>query len=385
MVTRPPTSAHLAEYCAIVRELWIRRRLIGEGMTLIRRAHECDGDKVESLLDEAAGRLAMIGEFAAPPEDTMRPLKDGLLAAIDTIELTYKHRGHVTGVPTGFHDLDRMTGGFKPGQFVILAARPAMGKTAMAMNLAIHAAQAERMGGPVAFFSLEMTFEELATRALCTEAELNLQRVRDGFLSAQKMDALPIVGNRLAGTPLYIDDTAALSIQEFRRRARVAVKKRGVKLIVIDYLQLMKSSTRRAEGNRVLELSEISGGIKQTAKDLKIPIIALAQLSRKVEERTGSRPQMADLRESGTLEQDADVIGLIYRPEYYVQTDEKRAAASEKAGLTLETWEKLAELIIAKQRNGPVGSVNLQFEKEFARFGNSTAKLYSGDDEERQQ
>jgi replicative DNA helicase len=241
------------------------------------------------------------------------------------------------------------------------------------------------MGGPVAFFSLEMTFEELATRALCTEAEINLQRVRDGFLTAQQMDVLPIVGNRLAGTPLCIDDTAALSIQEFRRRARVAVKKRGVKLIVIDYLQLMKSSTRRAEGNRVLELSEISGGIKQTAKDLKIPIIALAQLSRKVEERTGSRPQMADLRESGTLEQDADVIGLIYRPEYYVQVEEKRIAAAEKAKLDLETWEKLAEIIIAKQRNGPVGSVNLQFEKEFARFGNSTAKLYSGAEEERQQ
>lgn len=384
MFSTVPTAANLEHYCAIVREKWIRRRLIGEGMHLIKRAYDTDGDKVEALLDEANGRLAAIGEHASPSDVPLRKLSDGLLSACDSIEATYKHRGSVTGVPTGFNDFDRMTGGLKGAQLIIIAARPAMGKTAFAMNVAVNASKPSRTGGPVAVFSLEMGFEELATRVLCTEAELNLQRVRDGFLSSQKMAALPEAAQRLYDMPIYIDDTAALSVQEFRRRARLAVKLLGVKLIVIDYLQLMKSNTKRASENRVQELGEVSRGLKQVAKELNVPVIALAQLSRKVEERPQSRPQISDLRESGDIEQDADIVGMLYRPEYYVTAGEKREAAAQKAEMSLEDWERSAELIIGKQRNGPVGTVPLRFEKEFARFSNRTTALYSNNEEERQ-
>ena len=384
MFSNVPTAANLECYCQIVREKWMRRKLIGEGMHLIKRAYNQDGDKIEALLDEANGRLAAIADLAGPEDTPMRKLSDGLLAACDSIESTYRHRGSVTGVPTGFVDFDRMTGGLKGAQLVIVAARPAMGKTAFAMNVAVNASKPSRTGGPVAVFSLEMGFEELATRVLCTEAELNLQRVRDGFLSSSKMEALPDVAQRLAHVPIYIDDTAALSIQEFARRCRRAVKAYGIKLVIVDYLQLMKSNTKRASENRVQELGEVSRGLKQVAKELNLPVIALAQLSRKVEERPQSRPQISDLRESGDIEQDADIVTMLYRPEYYVTKAEKREEAAEKAQLSLEDWERSAELIVGKQRNGPVGTVNLKFDKEFARFSNRTNSLYSNNEEEHQ-
>lgn len=372
------TALNVGYYLEILREKYIGRQIIQVATDVGRRAFD-EGEPMSALLDEAQARILAIAADASTTE-TIRHFREGVHEAVDQIELTYKHRGDVTGLATGFVQLDRMTGGLEGGQMIVIAGRPSMGKTALGVNIAEHVAlrrerHKEPAPLPVAIFSLEMPFVQLCTRLLCSNANLNLQRVRDGFLPHEKMVDLARVAGRLSEAPIYIDDTASLSIQQFRARARRAVRKMGVKLIVIDYLQLMKSASKRAAENRVLELTEISGGIKLAARELNVPIIALAQLNRDAEKRTGSRPQMADLRECGAIEQDADMVGLIYRPEYYAKDDDTR---SELAGK--------AELILAKQRNGPVGPIALTFLKEFSRFENPAGQdLYSNDPEHRQQ
>jgi replicative DNA helicase len=283
------------------------------------------------------------------------------MEAIEEIEQLYENRGAITGLPTGFIELDRMTSGLHPAEMIVIAAGPSMGKTAFAMNIAEHVALDVRKA--VAVFSLEMSSPQLVQRMLCSRGKINLQKIRNGFLSERDFPTLTAAAAKLAESPLFIDDTAGLTISELRAKARRLKSQQDIQLIVIDYLQLLRGSSRRSQENRQLEISEISAGIKALAKELCIPIIVIAQLNRQPELRGNGTPRLSDLRESGSIEQDADVVGLLVRAEYY-ETDEN--AKQEMAGE--------AELIIAKQRNGPVGEVPLVFLKEFTRF-ESRAKL----------
>jgi replicative DNA helicase len=288
-------------------------------------------------------------------KDHTLSMKDQVMEAIESIEKLYERRGGITGISTGFVEFDRITNGLHPAEMIVIAARPSMGKTALAMNIAEHVAVHEKL--PVAVFSLEMSAQQLVQRLLCSRARVNLQKVRDGFLAERDFPSLTAAASRLAEAKIFIDDTAGLTILELRAKARRLKAKEDIQLIVVDYLQLLRSMTRRAQDNRQLEISEISAGIKGLAKELKVPIIVLAQLNRQPEARTGGKPRLSDLRESGSIEQDADLVGLLVRPELYEDDEETRA---EKEGE--------AELIIAKQRNGPVGEIRLTFLKEFTRF-----------------
>ena len=283
------------------------------------------------------------------------------MEAIEQIEKLYETRGSVTGLPTGFIELDRMTSGLHAAEMIVIAARPSMGKTALAMNIAEHVAM--EIGKAVAVFSLEMSSQQLVQRILCSRAKVDLQRVRNGFLSERDFPNLTAAASQVAAAKMFIDDTAGLSITELRAKARRLKSQQDIQLIVIDYLQLLRSMSRRAQDNRKLEISEISAGIKALAKELNLPIIVIAQLNRQPDTRAkeGGRPRLSDLRESGSIEQDADLVGLLVRPEYYETDDE---AKLERAGE--------AELIIAKQRNGPTGDVPLTFLKQYTRFESRT-------------
>ena len=277
------------------------------------------------------------------------------MGALESIEKLWERRGGITGISTGFVELDRMTNGMHEAEMIVIAARPSMGKTALAMNIAEHVAINGKL--PVAVFSLEMSSQQLVQRLLCSRARVNLQKVREGFLAERDFPSLTAAASKLAEAQIFIDDSASLSILELRAKARRLKAQKDIKLIVVDYLQLLRSTTRRAMDNRQLEISEISAGLKGLAKELKVPVLVLAQLNRQPEARTGGKPRLSDLRESGSIEQDADLVGLLVRPEIYEEDEEARA---EKAGE--------AEFIIAKQRNGPVGEIPLTFLKEFTRF-----------------
>ena len=288
-------------------------------------------------------------------KDQVPLMKDQVMEAIESIEKLYERRGAITGLASGFKNFDQMTNGLHPSEMVVIAARPSMGKTVFAMNIAEHVAV--NIKQPVAIFSLEMSSQQLVQRLLCSRARVNLGKVRDGFLSERDFPNLMTAAAKLAESQIYIDDTAGLSILELRSKARRFKQMHDIKLIVIDYLQLLRSTSRRAQDNRQLEIAEISSGVKALAKELNIPIIVLAQLNRNPEARKGGRPVLSDLRESGSIEQDADLVGLLIRSEYYAEDEEQR-----------EETKGEAELIIAKQRNGPVGDVKLTFLKEFTRF-----------------
>ena len=349
-----PTAANAGYYIEIVREKYILRRLIIACNKLSNQCYDSQED-IEPLLDDAEKEIfAITGEHV---NTEIVATKDLVMAAIEQIEKLYEKRGSVTGLPTGFIDLDRMTSGLHPAEMIVIAARPSMGKTALAMNIAEHVAM--NVGRPVAVFSLEMSSQQLVQRLLCSRAKVDLQRVRNGFLSERDFPNLTAAAAKLAAAKMFIDDTPGLSIMELRAKARRMKSQHDIQLVVIDYLQLLRSTSRRAQDNRQLEISEISGGIKALAKELNLPIIVVAQLNRQPDTRAkeGGRPRLSDLRESGSIEQDADVVGLLVRPEYY-ETDED--ARREKAGE--------AELIIAKQRNGPTGEIPLTFLKEFTRF-----------------
>ena len=351
-----PTAANAGYYVDIVREKYLLRRLIMACNSLASRCYD-DQENVEPLLDDAERQIFEItGDHV---KIDVAPTKDLVMAAIEQIEKIYENRGSVTGLPTGFTEFDHMTSGLHQAEMIVIAARPSMGKTALAMNIAEHVALVG--GKPVAVFSLEMSSQQLVQRLLCSRAKVNLQRVRNGFLSERDFPNLTAAASRLATAKLFIDDSPGLSIAELRAKARRLVASHRVELVVIDYLQLLRSTSRRAQDNRQIEISEISAGIKSLAKELNIPIIVVAQLNRQPDARAkeGGRPRLSDLRESGSIEQDADVVGLLVRSEYY-ETDEE--AKQEKAGE--------AELIIAKQRNGPTGDVPLTFLKEYTRFEN---------------
>ena len=349
-----PTPANAGFYIDIVREKYVLRRLIAACTKLTTQCYEQEGEMAQ-LLDEAEKEIfAITGEHV---KTEIVPTKTLVMEAIEQIEKLYENRGSVTGLSTGFVELDRMTSGLHAAEMIVIAARPAMGKTAFAMNIAEHVSM--DIGKAVAVFSLEMSSQQLVQRILCSRAKVDLQRVRNGFLSERDFPNLTAAASQVAAAKMFIDDTPGLTITELRAKARRLKSQNDIQLIVIDYLQLLRSMSRRAQDNRQLEISEISAGIKALAKELALPIIVIAQLNRQPDARAkeGGRPRLSDLRESGSIEQDADLVGLLVRPEYYETDDE---AKQERAGE--------AELIIAKQRNGPTGDVPLTFLKQYTRF-----------------
>jgi replicative DNA helicase len=293
-------------------------------------------------------------------------IKDLVHRAINTIEKFHQGHGQLTGVGTGFTDLDKMTNGLHGGEMIVIAARPSMGKTSLAMNIAEHAAIEQRV--PVGVFSLEMTSESLVLRMLCSRSRVNLRNVREGFLAERDFPKLTGAAGKLANAPLFIDDSSGLSILQLRAKARRMSQQYGVKLFVIDYLQLLHSTARRAE-NRQQEIADISSGIKSLAKELNVPVVVLSQLNREIEREKGRPPRLSDLRESGAIEQDADVVGLLYKPK--AGDDEDGGGGAEEEAVPIN-------LLIAKQRNGPTGDVNLTFLKSYTRF-ESIAKVSDED------
>ncbi len=350
-----PTAANADYYREIIKEKFLLRQMISTCTEYVARAHEEQGD-VKVLLDEVEARVLEIGEERF--RTALPSMKDMVNDALTGIEKLVALKGSITGVSTGFAELDRMTNGMHEGEMFVIAARPSMGKTALAMNIAEHVALEGNK--PVAIFSLEMSSHQLVQRLLCSRARVNSKKLRDGFIGKADMANLGATAASLSKSKIFIDDTPGLSILELRAKARRLRNREKIELIVIDYLQLLRSSSRRAQENRQIEIQEISYGIKALSKELKVPVIVLAQLNRNPEQRTGGtkgRPRLSDLRESGTIEQDADVVGLLIREKYYAEDDDQKKEAAGKA-----------TLIIAKQRNGPTGDVPLTFLEEFTRF-----------------
>ena len=343
-----PTAANVLHYAEIVKEKGIKRKLIKNATEIVTKSFDPESD-AEELVDEAE---KLIFEIASAGEKQQAvPVKDIIKQTIEKIDLLYQHKDTVTGVPSGFYDFDKMTSGLQNSDLVIIAARPSMGKSALAGSIAEHAAVDKNL--PVAFFSLEMSKEQVVMRMLCSQARVDASKVRTGMLAASEWPLLTRAAGKLSNVPFFIDDTPAISPLELRAKARRLKSAHDIRLIVVDYLQLMRG-TSRAE-NRQQEISEISRSLKALARELNVPVIAISQLSRAVESRQDRRPQLSDLRESGAIEQDADVVVLLVREDYYEPKPENLG---------------LAELIIAKQRNGPTGSVKLRFFKEYIRFEN---------------
>ena len=289
LFTFVPTAANVGYYLEIVRDKYILRQIIIAATESVRRAYE-EQDEVNNLLDEVEAKILAVGQDRFKGQ--MLTMKDQVMAAIEAIEGLYERKGGITGIATGFAELDRMTSGLHPAEMIVIAGRPSMGKTALAMNIAEHVAIQEKL--PVAVFSLEMSSQQLVQRLLCSRARVNLQKVRDGFLAERDFPSLTAAASKLAEARIFIDDSAGLTILELRAKARRLKAQHDVKLIVVDYLQLLRSLTRRAQDNRQLEISEISAGLKGLAKELNIPIIVVAQLNRQPEARTGGKPRLSD-------------------------------------------------------------------------------------------
>jgi len=355
-----PTAANLEYHARIVRERALLRRLIEASSQIIRDAYEVGERTVDEILDEAEQRIFQVAQ--SHDREGFVWIKKILYPTFEQIERLQAASGGITGVPSGFPDLDEMTGGFQKGDLVILAARPSMGKTSIVVGMALHAAISHQI--PVAIYSLEMSKEQIVQRMLCHEALVDLGRLLRGRLSDDDYVRLAQAAGHLNTAPIWIDDTGSLSVMEMRAKARrLKADVPNLGLIILDYIQLMGGSGGTAE-NRQQEVSQISRGIKTLAKELGVPIIALSQLSRAPEQRTDHRPQLSDLRESGALEQDADLVMFLYRPERYMTPQE-----AEEKGVVGKS-----ELIIAKQRNGPTGIVELFFRKESTRFESFTSR-----------
>jgi replicative DNA helicase len=359
-----PTAANAPHYLDIVLEKSLLRRMIMACTSSAARCYEEQGD-VPQLLDDVEREIFTIGETRF--RKTEPDMRDEVFAALENIEKMYQQRGRISGLATGFTIFDQMTDGLHPGEMIIVAARPSMGKTALAMNIVEHVALNLEAPKPVGVFSLEMSTQQLVQRMLCSRARVNMKKIRSGMLARAEHGKLNDAAAALSESSIFIDDTASLTILELRAKARRMRDRHRIELIAIDYLQLCRSTSRRGQDNRQIEIAEISSGIKALAKELEIPIIVLAQLNR---QRGGGKPRMSDLRESGSLEQDADVVALLVRPEVYEEDEDAR---SEMAGK--------AELLIAKQRNGPIGEIPLTFIKEYTRFENAAFDRPSGSEE----
>ena len=349
-----PTAANISYYARIVREKAILRSLISTATEIATRGYEEQGN-VDEFLDSAERVIFDISEKKV--KAAFVAVGDMITDTLKTVEKLYQRKEMVTGVATGYAELDKLTAGLQPADLIIVAGRPGMGKTSFALNIAANAAFS---GTGVAVFSLEMAKEQLVLRMLCSEARVNSSKVRSGYLGERDFPQLAKAAGKLHEAPIYIDDTPALSVLELRAKARRLLRDRSKRagLIVVDYLQLMRGMGNA--NNREQEISEISRSLKALAKELNVPVIALSQLNRKVEDRTGRKPQMSDLRESGAIEQDADVIMFIYREELYDKNN--------------DDVKGKAEVIIEKQRNGPTGIVTLTFLSEFTRFENYTER-----------
>ena len=351
-----PSASNVRRYAEIVRERSVLRKLISASDEIATTAFNPQGQPVSQILDEAESRIFRIGEEGSRGGAGFQPMDKLVQALIDRVqELEANGSEDVTGIRTGFYDLDRMTAGLQKGDLIVLAARPSMGKTAFALNIAEHVAVQE--GLPVAVFSMEMGASQLALRVVGSLGRIDQQHLRTGRLRDDEWERLPEAASKLSEAPMFIDETPGLNPAELRARARRLARQYGgtLGLIVIDYLQLMSGSSNSSEENRATVLGEISRGMKGLAKELQCPVIALSQLNRSVETRPDKRPMMSDLRESGAIEQDADVIMFIYRDDYYNKD-------SKEPGV--------AEIVLAKQRNGPVGTVKLTFLKPLTRFDN---------------
>jgi replicative DNA helicase len=374
------------EYGRTIYDAWMRRQLIDLGETMVNNAFgaepELDGSKQVEVAEQTLFDLTKDGTTGG-----FISFERALTAATHGAELAFKRTGHVSGLSTGLRDLDTKTGGMHPSDLLILAGRPGMGKTALATKIAFGAArsimvdaaaQGSEPKKQVAIFSLEMSAEQLATRLLSEEARVSSDRIRRGDIGQREFDRFVQVSRDIQALPLQIDDTAALTLSAMRSRCRRLERTKGLALVVVDYLQLMRPSIGTRPENRVMEISQITQGLKAIAKDLAVPVLALSQLSRAVESREDKRPQLSDLRESGTIEQDADAVMFIYRDEYYLQqkTPKKMNFPDEgKFQDALDKWQRdmeavhnKAELIIEKQRHGPTGKIDLFFEAEFTRF-----------------
>ena len=350
LVDNIPTAANISYHAKIVREKSTLRILINKASEIASMSYE-DGGDVDDILDQAERSIFEISESKIRP--SFYPIKELVRQSLKTIETLYGKNELITGVPTGFEGLDRLTSGLQPSDLIIVAGRPSMGKTSFALNIAQHAALEASM--PVGIFSLEMSREQLSLRMLCSEAQMDAQKLRSGFLDKRDWPKLVTAAGSLSETPIFIDDTPALSILEMRAKSRRLKSEHGLELIIVDYLQLMRGRT--AIERREQEISEISRSLKALAKELNIPVVALPQLNRRVEDRHDKRPQLADLRESGAIEQDADVIIFIYRDELYNKSEDN-------------VNKGVAEIIIGKQRNGPTGMVKLVFLDKYATFKN---------------
>ena len=358
-----PSSANLSYYLDIVQEKFLLRKMIHVCTDVVSRVYDHEGE-VDALMDEVERDILRISESRV--QEHSNTIKELVKKAITTIEDYHQRQGMLTGIGTGFADLDKMTSGFHGGEMVVIAARPSMGKTSLAMNIAEHVALEQKL--PVGVFSLEMTSESLVLRMLCSRSRVNMRSVREGFLAERDFPKLTGAAGKLATAPLFINDSSGLSVLQLRAKARRMYQQYGIKLFVIDYLQLLHSTARRAE-NRQQEIADISSGIKSLAKELDVPVIVLSQLNRELERDKNRKPRMSDLRESGSIEQDADLIGLLYKPN---SEDEDGANAPA------EDDAVPVNLLIAKQRNGPTGDVNLTFLKSYTRF-ESAAKVSDED------
>lgn len=340
-----PTAANVRHHAKIAREKALLRKLINVATEIVSQSYE-DTQDVDELLDLAEQKIFEIAEYRI--SESFTDISKVLKESFKTIEQLFERKELVTGIPTGFSDFDRLTSGLQPADLVIIAGRPSMGKTAFALNIAQNAAIKGKH--PVAIFSLEMSCQQVALRFLCSEAMVDSSRLRSGYLEKTDWPKLTRAAGTLADAPIFIDDSPGLTALDIRAKARRLQKERGLDLIIVDYLQLMHGRSRIE--SRQQEIAEITRSLKNLAKEINVPVVALSQLSRAVEQRHESRPQLSDLRESGAIEQDADLVAFIYRPELYGK----------------EEMEGQAEVIIGKQRNGPVGTFKLTFLKQYTKF-----------------
>ena len=351
-----PTAANIVHYAKIVEEKALLRRLIRVATKIVEDGYSGE-DEIETLLSEAEKNVLEVAKRKNAGD--FKHVKDVLVETFDNIEQLVNREGDITGIATGFTDLDRMTAGFQRNDLIIVAARPSVGKTAFALNVAQSIAVKEREN--VAIFSLEMGAEQLVMRMLCAEGNIDAQTLRTGALEDSDWEKLMMAMGSLSNAGIFIDDTPGVRINEIRAKCRRLAQEHGLGMILIDYLQLIQGSGKPGE-NRQQEVSEISRSLKGLARELKVPVIALSQLSRGVEQRQDKRPMMSDLRESGSIEQDADIVAFLYRDDYYDKESESK---------------NMIEIIIAKQRNGPTGTVTLAFRKEFNKFLNVDWSQYT--------
>lgn len=386
LATEVPLLNDIKDYAKTIYDRHLRREIIrfNQDMSAMAFNYAIEQD-ADNIIVEAESRLFKLAESGQSGQTGFITLRDSVKVALEYAEKAYQSDTHVTGVTTGLRDLDQKLGGLHNSDLLILAARPSMGKTSLAVNIAYNAAKAWKgqagLGGGarVGFFSLEMSSDQLATRILSEQSGISGDAIRKGQIKEADFIAFVQAAQTLSTIPLFIDDTPALTIGQLRTRARRLKRQHGLELLVVDYLQLLQGSgTRQSEGNRVLEISEITRGLKAIAKELQIPIIALSQLSRAVETREDKRPQLSDLRESGSIEQDADVVMFIYRREYYLSREEPERKGGEdgvKFNERYEQWRqdlescaKVADVIVAKQRHGPIGTISLYFDSNITRF-----------------